>query len=289
LKKDIKDNVPLEWIQVAEGVVLQGGTILVLGASDVGKSTFSLLLLQTAYRFQKKALFIDSDPGQSSLGPPCMIDLATAPHFPEDFLSLKIISSMFVGNVSPAGVLLPLLGGLKKLHEEATALRPDLIVVDTTSLIYGQIGFELKFHKIMLLSPQIIVGIERLNEIEHLLLPWEGRGSPKIVRIPASRFAIRRSLEERRENRERMFSEYFHQARKLRVPLKMVLPASYQRFLENRLVGLYATDGKCLGMGIIISCDTQNGFVELLTPFKGDEKPHLIRPGRIRLDFNRSC
>jgi polynucleotide 5'-kinase involved in rRNA processing len=216
-----------------------------------------------------------------------MIDLAMSQSYPDNFERLKHLSSHFVGNTSPAGVMLQILVGLKDLLEEATRLTPHVIVIDTTSMNKGELGFELKYHKIRLLLPDTIIAIQQGHELEHLLRPWEGSERIKIIRIPASPFTISRSFEHRRQNRHESYLRYFSSAVELKVPLGRLANYNLYEPLENRTAGIYSKDGRCLGLGIILKVEPDLGDMTLLTPVRQRESIWIVRTGKLKL--SREC
>jgi polynucleotide 5'-hydroxyl-kinase GRC3/NOL9 len=54
----------------------QARTILLLGATDTGKTTFLTWLANTLLVQQRRIAIVDADVGQSSLGPPTTIGLS---------------------------------------------------------------------------------------------------------------------------------------------------------------------------------------------------------------------
>ena len=75
----------------------------------------------------------------------------------------------FVGSTSAQGHLLPVVAGVARLHRRAKNEGADLIVVDTSGLVSGITGQVLKYHKIELLEPDLVVGLQRGEELRALL------------------------------------------------------------------------------------------------------------------------
>src|SRR5205085_9739333 len=75
----------------------------------------------------------------------------------------------FVGATSPQGQLLPLVVGSARLLEQALDEGADLVIVDTGGLILGVYGQLLKYHKVELLRPDVVIGLQRGAELEPLL------------------------------------------------------------------------------------------------------------------------
>jgi len=68
-------DIPREWTQIDFNKL--SGTLMVIGGTDVGKSTFARYLYSHLAGRGSKVAFIDGDPGQSNLGPPGTMTAAT--------------------------------------------------------------------------------------------------------------------------------------------------------------------------------------------------------------------
>ncbi|MFH1627997.1 MAG: Clp1/GlmU family protein [Pseudomonadota bacterium] len=66
-------DISTEWEQI--NVSQLSGTLLVVGAPDVGKSTFARYLYGRLRASLPCVAYLDGDPGQSSLGPPTTMTL----------------------------------------------------------------------------------------------------------------------------------------------------------------------------------------------------------------------
>ena len=66
---------PEETSRVLDRVAERGGTVLLLGATDTGKSVLARELLNRGVRAGKSVALVDADIGQSDIGPPATIGL----------------------------------------------------------------------------------------------------------------------------------------------------------------------------------------------------------------------
>jgi len=211
---------PAEWHEVVS--LIQRGTVLIFGAPDRGKTTLARFLIEKWCGQGRRVALIDGDIGQSTLGPPATVGLALFDSPPSDWERIHPLSLRFIGSVTPVGYMLPFLVGLKKLVEEATRYEAQIILVDTTGLIRGEGGRELKFNKVELLRPSHLLALERSGELEHILRPLEKIGEVEIHRLPVSEKAKARSREQRKAYRRRKFQEYFQNARVKEIPLRAI-------------------------------------------------------------------
>src|SRR5512134_988962 len=96
-----------EWERAAEVVRGSPGVVVLLGASDTGKTTLGRILMERWRAAGKVVGFVDGDIGQSSIGPPTTVGLAMFP--PNDPLTpcASPLTRQFVGSTSPPGHFLP--------------------------------------------------------------------------------------------------------------------------------------------------------------------------------------
>ncbi|MCX7919555.1 MAG: Clp1/GlmU family protein [bacterium] len=295
-----------EWKSVITEMFKQPGLIMLLGAIDTGKSTFAQYLIQQALEQKLTVALIDADMGQSTLGLPGTIGMRCFTHptdFPKDHLTLDVqelsktskVVLHFIGDTTPVGHLLTTLVGIKKLVEKAVVYNANLVVIDTTGLVYGDIAQELKFRKIELLRPKYLVAFQRNKEIEHLLSPQEKLGWNKIYRLFVSEKVVPRTQEMRRMYREKKFAAYFSSAQLLEIPLSQVgfhnmwfnlgrkLHQNEVAFIETTLetTVLYGEKfGDSIGL-VIDGGYTRDEFYKLSSHF-GIKKFHITEFGQLQ-------
>jgi polynucleotide 5'-hydroxyl-kinase GRC3/NOL9 len=211
-------EVPDDWRALSARIDAKDGLAVLLGASDSGKTTLARWLVRTLTAAARRVALVDGDIGQSTVGPPATAGLAfAAPAQNESVLGPVALS--FVGAVSPAGQMLPLAAGLKRLAERASAMGAEVLLVDTTGFVLGPSARRLKFHKIDLLAPQHLIALQRDDELEPILRLFEGRKGMAITRLPVSPHAIPRSFQARRSYRAQRFVEYFRESSLVEISL----------------------------------------------------------------------
>ena len=128
-----KLHVPSEWEAAAAEIFERRlRTILVIGGSAVGKSSFCRYLAGALLTRQAEVAFVDADIGQSNLGPPAAVTLGY-PTLPVDFSTVPPAAYYFVGSTGPIGRFLPLVIGTASLAREA---RGAFVIIDTTGLVH---------------------------------------------------------------------------------------------------------------------------------------------------------
>lgn len=336
-----------EWAAVLRTIGERGGTTIVLGGTDAGKTTFTRLLVSRSIEAGKRVAILDSDPGQSEIGPPACAGLAyidgplTEPAYPDP------TALAFIGAISPHGRLLETITAVRRLADLAG---DRALVVDTCGYIHGAGARRLLECMLEILSPNHIVALQRTTELEGIVAPFRRREGC-IVHAPGVPNVITRKTASLRGQRRAMrFSAYLRDAQVATFPFhevtitgawfgsgKPVAP-HILRFLRSAIgpptrvyyaemagrhlgimanraidttspelgvalsqlgasavsvtdasrlkhlvVGLEASNGKLLGLGLIVSLDFRAGLLGLLTPVQSPHAACILRFGVQRI------
>lgn len=221
------------WDEEAEKIAADRGRVIVLGAIDTGKTTLVLYLVEKLIKKGLRVALIDGDLGQSLLGPPTTLGMTTLEKSSPLNLDNSVLHLRFVGATSPSGHLLSTIIGLKKLVDKAERLGAEVIIIDTTGLISGAVGCELKRRKIELIEPHRIIALQRNNELEPILSPLKFCHDFKVSRLPIAGAVRCKSMDYRREYRCRKFRDYFKSAEIIASP-----------FLEFAIWGSWIGNGR---------------------------------------------
>jgi polynucleotide 5'-hydroxyl-kinase GRC3/NOL9 len=205
-----------DWERMARHVVKPRQIILVIGAIDVGKSTFCRFLVEQGVANGLKVGFVDADVGQSLVGPTTTIGLKMFPpqsgeggkipplkqwREPDDFY--------FVGWTSPNNHLLQCVTGARLMVDAAREAGADLIVIDTTGYVEGGPAVALKLHKIEVLKPTHLIGIHRSRELEPILSCFDQLDAVEVHRLSPHKDVVSKTPGFRRKYRELSFEQYF--------------------------------------------------------------------------------
>ena len=282
-------DIPHSWTQLA--VERLRGTILVIGAPDVGKTTLAQYLYQRLCAAARRVAYLDGDPGQSMLGPPTTMTVAVA-HGGQDVFSLQERRwQSFVGAVSPRGHMLPLLVSACRLVGAAQDAGAEAIVYDTTGLVdRAQGGLALKLAKVDLLRPTAVVAIQHEQELESLLVPLRRSGRVRVIDLGPVPGVRRRDVQTRQAHRMRQFAAYF--AAPEGVQEQHLLNVDWSRlavlpdcgFLPGRLVAMEDVHGFVLGLGIVTQNGVQTKRVTLYTPLQSMDGVDVLRLGDVTVD-----
>ena len=202
-----------DWENLARKAVQPQQIVLVIGAIDIGKSTFCRFLIERGVTSGLTVGFIDADVGQSQIGPPTTIGLKIfAPNGRID--NLEGIDGepdalYFVGSTSPERHLLQCVAGTRLMVDAALKAEADFIVVDTTGYVEGDTAVVLKQQKIELVKPTHLICLHRSRELEAIIAPFKGNDTIQTHRLLPHRSVTSKNDEFRRKYRESSFTRYF--------------------------------------------------------------------------------
>ncbi len=260
-------------------------TVALIGALDSGKTTLSKTIIERAVSLGRTAALIDADLGQKAVGPPTAVGLKVV-RDPEDIGALERADSLyFVGAISPEEHLLSVVAGTARLVGKARELGAELVVVDTSGLVSGWAGQTLKFHKLELIQPDMVIGLHRGEELAPLLGIAQRFFSGEVASLPVHPAVVPTSVEQRAVNRQvamgRYFSDPLQRWRVKPTVFMPVLPPLFDlRQLERVVVGLSDGEGAYLGLGYLEQAE--EGILRLVSPVA--DAPKALRLGSVRLD-----
>lgn len=263
-------------------------TVLLIGGLDTGKSTLSRALLEAAVTAGRPSAFLDADVGQKTAGPPATITLkriGSLSDLEPDRLA-EADALAFVGSIVPEGHLLPVLAGVATLHRMAIEGGADFVVVDTSALVSGISGETLKYHKVELLRPDLVVGLQRGEELLPLLGAIQRFFETEVIPLGVHPSVVPSTVDQRADNRERAMRRYFSgELHRFRVKPTVFLPALPPMFdlvnLHRLLVGLSDGAGVYTGLGYLEHTPDE-GVLRLISPVAAG--PKALRLGSVRLE-----
>ncbi|HEY7755085.1 MAG TPA: polynucleotide 5'-hydroxyl-kinase [Actinomycetota bacterium] len=263
-------------------------TVLLVGGLDTGKSTLSRSLLASALAAGRRPAYLDVDIGHKTVGPPATVTLrvvASAEDLEPERLAVEG-SMSFVGSIAPEGHLLPILTGVATLHRQAIEGGADFVVVDTSGLVSGVHGQLLKYHKVELLRPDLVVGLQRGEELLPLLGVIQRFFATEVVPLGLHPDVVPTTVDQRAESRELAMRRYFSgELHRFRVKPTVFMPALPPVFdlahLHRILVGLSDGAGGTTGLGYLEHAP-EEGVLRLISPVAAG--PKALRLGSVRLE-----
>lgn len=261
------------------------GIIFLLGQTDTGKTTFAKELIKRYLEKNKKVAFIDSDVGQSTIGPPTTIGLKLI-KCNEDAHNNNYSNLYFVGSTSPRGYFLPMVIGTYKLSQIFLKSVYSTII-DTTGLVLGDYGQNLKFYKINLILPGYLVIFEKEDELKSYREMFKNNKKIKTFIIKIKDDIKERSYAQREEYREGKFREYFKKGKEQILNLGELssfppIVEFKSRIQKFNVLGLEDEYNKLLGIGIFLDFE-QNENIKIYTPITNIKKVSFLKLGSIKI------
>jgi polynucleotide 5'-hydroxyl-kinase GRC3/NOL9 len=273
---------------LVERAVRDKSTVVLIGGLDTGKTTLSLALVRAAVEAGRPSALLDADVGQKTVGPPATLAVKVVRSLtdlePEAIAEADALS--FVGSTSPQGHLLQVVTGVANLAAKAREWGAEFVVTDSSGLVSGVYGQTLKYHKVEMLRPDLVVGLQRGEELQPLLGVIQRFFRTEVVPLGVHADVRPTTVERRAESRERAMARYFAgELHRWRVKPTVFMPALPPLFdlsqLDRLLVGLSDGAGSYLGIGYL-EYASDEGFVRLISPVA--EGPKALRLGSVRLE-----
>lgn len=313
---------PAEWNFLAAGLSRFRGTIMVLAPGDRGKSTLIRLLYLFFLGEGRRVGWIDSDLGQSTVGPPTTVGLVISRGKAVTFEERLFTPHFhFIGDTTPEHEIVATACYAAELAHFASA-RCDVVLFDTCGLFSYPSGHLLKMLKIRLINPEVVLAVGEKEEFAM----WQKFLRDRLLVLPVPKEATEKRHEFRRGYRQQLFARYFAQKKLLTLPLEMLrfsLPC-YPYFFESALrqeknelffltrgekllfsgdgtsllmekrgqqipilgmlCGIFSEEGKELGLGMIQEVNLREGTIAVWGVGVNPGKPGAIVPGCLRLD-----
>jgi polynucleotide 5'-hydroxyl-kinase GRC3/NOL9 len=262
---------------------------VLIGASDSGKTTLAARLAGVLAREAPVAV-VDLDMGQSRVGPPTTVGWGRVEGAFPGWDRIRPEGFHFVGSLSPVGNLLPSVVGARRMADAALAACPK-VLVDTTGFVFGPTARVFKQYKIDVLSPDVVIGLEREGELAPILSAWSAAVRPRLFRLPVPPEVGRKSLEHRAGHRREMFSAYFagadvREVRLAEVGLRFTREpdGGEAGIREGRVVSLRDEEGRDLALGVVEEVYPGGRSLLVRTPLPQETPFATLVAGTVRLD-----
>ena len=273
---------------LVERAVRDHRTVLLIGGLDSGKSTLAHTMVRAALAAGRPTAYLDGDVGQKSVGPPATVGLKHV-RTSEDLEPARMAvpdALGFVGSTSPQGHLLPLVTSLARLHTRAREEGAEFVVVDTSGMVSGIYGQLVKYHKVEMLQPDLVVGLQRGGELDPVLGVIQRFFSTEVVPLSVHPGVVSAGVEQRASHREAAMRDYLAgRLHRFRIKPTVFMPALPPLFdlaqLDRLLVGMSDGAGWFTGIGYL-EHSVADGVLRLISPVA--DAPKALRLGSVRLE-----
>lgn len=216
--------LPPEWMPGLDALrrLPDGGTALLIGGTDRGKTTFTTLVVRLlAGEFERVAI-IDADIGQSEIGPPGTVGVAWATRDAAKLYDLKPAAVFFVGAFAPVAVALEQVVAVSQAVQWAKARGAQRILIDTTGFISGPAARRLKAAKAQASQPRLVIGIARDSELDGLVAVTGAVSGAETLLLPVPEAVGRKSSSLRQTRRLARLSQALLKSREVTLSLSQV-------------------------------------------------------------------
>ena len=262
--------------------------IMLVGGSDTGKTTLAEKLADWLAPSGPVAI-VDADMGQSHIGPPTTVGWGLVTGKFAGWDAIETEGFYFVGATSPVRNLLPTVVGAKLMCDAARS-SARFVIVDTTGLVTGSVGWILKWSKIDALQPDVVLAIQRTDELEPIVAPYRHTSCPTIVRMRTPEGVGRKTADQRTAHRERLFGRYFENSTTTELSGETVsvqcadeMSGYDPQNLINRVVSLRDATGGDMALGILLEQDIRRNAFLVRTPLKDVDDVRSIVIGDLRI------
>ncbi len=259
-----------EWLAVLDSLP-DSGRVLVIGASDCGKSTITWWLareLDKRHPRQSGAAtggvaVVDADIGQSRIGPPACVGWQR--------LGDPALEFYFVGAIAPDRRPSSALKATVAACKAAEASRVAWTVADTTGYLRDELGVALKLAKIKHLRPVHVLAIGDDPHLGPVLSPWTSDSQVTVHRIPKPPAARSKPSGRRAGWRQESFARrltganlrWLHPSDMIfaNEPAEQLFGGSPELAdqLKGLLVGFSDDDGRGICLGLLHAFDFKSG------------------------------
>ncbi|MFP3870400.1 MAG: Clp1/GlmU family protein [Syntrophobacteria bacterium] len=262
--------------------------IVVMGNSDTGKTSLVTCLADLLGRKTEVGL-VDLDMGQSHIGPPTTVAWGRVEGGFRGWGAIAVEDFYFIGSLTPRGNLVTTVVGAKLITQRALSACKK-VVVDTTGFIAGVSGTVLKQAKIDLLEPDIILALERSDELGHIVEAFSYQKAPSVYRVSVPLRVEPKGYTERNQHRLKRFRSYFNGAKTLDVSFKAVSIRSTGEPVNagtddvtERIVSFRDDRNRDLALGLVEGVDSMEEKVLIRSPLKKDIKFSTVVFGSVKV------
>ncbi|KAI9208130.1 Pre-mRNA cleavage complex II protein Clp1-domain-containing protein [Polychytrium aggregatum] len=207
-----------------------GPRVLILGPTDVGKSTLAKILLNYSTKQSLKPLFVDIDPKEGTVAVPgalSTIAIARMIDAEDDFGASPTITNstpyvLYYGQTSPTEKPIwykTLLSNLAAVVSKKTEIDPEVrssgIIIDSPSQFVESGGRDLLMHTITEFKVNVILVIGHERMYSDLKQEFNDNSGISIIKLHKSGGVVNRDDTFRKQSQSQKISEYFYGTPKL--------------------------------------------------------------------------
>ena len=177
-------------------------TVLIIGNSDTGKSTFAVYLINEVLKKGFRPCIIDADIGQGDLAPPNTIGGAIITTQITDLRDVNPQSIEFVGSTNPTGFEEIIIKAVNKIAREI-GIFSNIVIINTDGYVLRN-GIDYKISMIEEIKPDVVVCLGQYS----IFQIFQRNFSSSIVLYGKSSINAIKSKIDRKQRRSSQFLRY---------------------------------------------------------------------------------
>ena len=272
-------TIPQDWEKVSWMVMdlaeKQNLVVMVVGGVDVGKTSFTIFLINMAIKKSLKVSVVDADIGQSDVGPPTTVGVLEPEKYVYDLFCEKPSKIVFIGSTTPTNVqekMVEVTSNLCLLNKQ----KFNLTILNTDGWINGEEAKNYKVNMAKKSGIDLAVVFYSSEEVLGLAEKLKENGL-EVFKVESSPMVKKRSREERRKLRWQSYQKYMKDSTVRTIPLEKVKVLGLEEgWKEGLVVGLYDLKMNFVGLGVLKGINPIRKTVKILTPVK-------VRVGKIEV------
>ncbi len=257
--------IPTSWKMAVDALTkMEQGKVMVIGATDVGKSTLCTYLANNLLGRGLNLRVVDADIGQADIGPPTVIGNSVPTASISSLVDLRPEALIFIGHTSPSQVETKLIQGIQRLSNRE---QDSLTIINTDGWVLDPEAISYKIKLIAAAGPDLVVGLATGTELQPIL---SGSGTQSLS-IDTAKEVLARSRSNRREIRVASYRRFLEGGRTRTISLRGVSVSAPKGFpsirgserseLNGLVVGLLDDGDYMLRIGILMGFETDTARV----------------------------
>jgi len=210
------------WEKAAYEIIDRRGRVVVIGSTDSGKTSFSLLISNIAIDQKLKVALIDGDIGQNDLAPPGFVALKFIDRKSIWLRQFRGDIMRFIGYLTPSTPISmsKVISSILELVTIAEEMGSNIIIINTDGWLGDLSSIEYKSTLIKSIKPQSLVVLDE-NFCRAFERQFYGTLT-KVYCLPRPRVVRERNRVDRRELRKTNYKAYFEHAKKLCLDIESI-------------------------------------------------------------------
>lgn len=152
-----REAAALDAAAAARAAAAASGAVLLIGEQESGRARLILLAAREAHRATRRFSILDADPEGGVVAPPGAIGLARLDVDAEKLQSAALTALGFIGDLSPPGHLLPIVGETLRLFRHGREAGDELVLVRAPAFTKGRLARKFMVSFATTLHPGLVI------------------------------------------------------------------------------------------------------------------------------------